>query len=453
MSAFRYCCRHPRASSPGLPNVQLVPSPTQDVGYDADAVRIPTPTATLVGSLHPTTTPDEPRPSSDTIVHHEVTHRAGKKVDDQDDEGVSQPETKPLRVQRLSSINVPHRRSHGQLQPLPLTFTAAVDHYVKISPSRIALRKRLKAVEVIDVVEGPASPKLEPARIASIPESAITPQWRLSYRENSASFRRPGLKEIGVNKRQKGVSGGSGSQSASLRTKTESEIHQDKVPETVSATLENQRHPSDEVPMFTDAAESHVPSNRGATASGEYGRTPGSYHSDSAVSSVHLYDMHISERVASSNSNILSMAGSSLGRRRASTTESNSMLPMGMSRYQRDRQSSSLESPKESSSVYSSNEDDLASSRRSSIRLIEGLPERIQRLKSHVTTGDLYASSAQHSQITVIPRSRFRLLSTRMTSDRRHIAVIQQAMKETLGNSRRTSHIAHLCVGRLRNRD
>ncbi|KAL8638847.1 MAG: hypothetical protein Q9226_008953 [Calogaya cf. arnoldii] len=117
--------------------------------------------------------------------------------------------------------------------------------------------------------------------------------------------------------------------------------------------------------------------------------------------------MKISERVASSNSNIVPVGGWYSRRQRTSTSESNPLRPEEMSRYQRDRESSSLQSPKPSSSFYPSSEEELASSRRSSMRLIESLPERLRRLKVSATSGDLYMRSAQHSQITVIPRSRF----------------------------------------------
>ncbi|KAL8704078.1 MAG: hypothetical protein Q9201_002739 [Fulgogasparrea decipioides] len=408
MSAFRHCCRHPRAESPDLPNFHLVPSPTQDDGYDADAIPIPTPAATLVGGLHPTA-PDEPRPSSDTIVHHEVIQRTDKKVDGGDNESVSPSSSKSLMVQRINSISIPRRRSHAQAQPLLSPSTAALDNYVKISPSRAALRKRLEAVKVIDDSERPPSPKLEPVRIASIPESVVSPQWRLSYRENSSSFRRPGLKEVIVDEHQKEANDEGGSSSNSSKIKVEPEVHQNNAAEKAPATSENERL-GHRAPVSDGGVNSQTIRKHGATVSGDCrlpGSMPGSYHSDSTASSVHLYNMQISERVASSNSNILSMEGSSLGRRRASTTGSSPLLPVGMLCNKHDRQSSGLQSPKESSSVYSSDGQDLASSRRSSILLIQGLPERISRLKSHVTTGDLYSTSAQHSLITVIPRSRF----------------------------------------------
>ncbi|KAL8737639.1 MAG: hypothetical protein Q9181_001482 [Wetmoreana brouardii] len=343
------------------------------------------------------------------MVHHEGIQRADKKLDGGDNKSVSPPSSKSLIVQRINSISIPRRRSHAQTQPLPSPSTAALDNYVKISPSRAALRKRLEAVTVIDDSERPPSPKLEPVRIASIPESVISPQWRLSYRENGSSFRRPGLKEVTVDGHQKEANGESRSRSNSSKTKVEPEENHNNAAEKALATSENERlcHGA---PVSDDIANSRAIRKHEATVSGDFrkpGSIPGSYHSDSTASSVHLYNMQISERVASSNSNILSMGGSSLGRRCASTTGSSPLLPVGVSRYQRDRQSSSLQSPKEPSSVYSSDEQDLASSRRSSMLLIQGLPERISRLKSHVTTGDLYSTSAQHSLITVIPRSRF----------------------------------------------
>ncbi|KAL8963539.1 MAG: hypothetical protein Q9183_004999 [Haloplaca sp. 2 TL-2023] len=425
-SRLRRCCRHPQASTESLPNVRPVPSPTEDEGYDADAVSIPTPTPTLVGRHQPPTAvakepaslvenishvptpPAEPRPSSDTVVHHEMVQRSGHRLTEDDDDSADELDGKTLRVQRLSSITVPRRRSHIPPEPLPSPSTAAGDHYIKMSPSRVALKKRLKSIELIDAPSSPPLPKLEPARVASIPESALTPKWRLSYRENSASFRRPGLKELSVNERQQHASGGSSTPSASSRAQNGAGAQQEDVIDSTYESSELGNHPTKGAAPSTSTREYYNPGKSTAAKVEKHPPIPGTYGSESTASSVHLYDMHISERVASSNSNVVSSVGASIqSRQRASTTGSSPMPPVGMSWYQRGRQSSSLQSPQPASSIYSSNEDDLASSRRSSVRLIEGLPERIKRLKSRVTTGDLYGSSAQHSQITVIPRSRF----------------------------------------------
>ncbi|KAL8694542.1 MAG: hypothetical protein Q9218_000798 [Villophora microphyllina] len=403
MSTFRHCCRHPRVSSPGLPNVQLVPNPTQDDGYDDDAVLIPTPTATLVRSMPPSVLkehrveePNEPRPSSDTIVHNEVIHKVGNKTEERDEEAPGPPSTKTLKVQRISSITIPRRRSHASLQSLPSPSAAALENYIKTSPSRAALRKRLKAVEVVNDSNEPPSPKLERAGIASIPESAMSPQWRLSYREDSSSFRRPGQQEVNVNRHEEDHDREGTTLSMLSRTREGSEEEDRKrTPKREHAPVDTERHAS-------NAAIGPTPNM--PTVSAEYRRMPGSYQSESTGVSVHLYDMHISERVASSNSNILSTGAESSLSRRAS----------GVSRYQRSRQSSSLQSPKMSSSVYSSIEEDLASSRRSSVKLLDELPRRLRILKSHVTAGDLYSTSAQHSLVTVVPRSR---LQTTVTDD------------------------------------
>ncbi|KAL8997841.1 MAG: hypothetical protein Q9188_006228 [Gyalolechia gomerana] len=401
MPSLRDCCRHPRASSPGLPNVQLVPSPTQDEGYDADAVRISTPDEILIESIRPS--PDEPRPSSDTILRNEPLQRFNDKHHSDEGEGGSQTRSKSLRVQRVNSIHIPRRRSHTQSQPLPSPSSAALEHYVKISPSRTALRKRLDAIKFMDERKTPPSPKLEPARITSIPESSIPPHWRLSYNASSSSFRRPGLREVDTNDHHSEVAGADQSKSTSDERKTKSKaLQQDGNPKKSPCSFENERHISNEAPTSTGTAVSRAPCSKESAHN-----VPGSYQSDCTEISVHLYDMHISERVASSNSNIVSLGDMKVRRQRSSTSGSRPMLPMGTSRNQQSRESSSLESPKESSSVYSSNEQELASSRRSSMLLIQGLPERIQRLKNHATSGDLYSTSAQHSQITVIPRSRF----------------------------------------------
>ncbi|KAL9030004.1 MAG: hypothetical protein Q9196_001818 [Gyalolechia fulgens] len=398
MPSLRDCCRHPRASSPGLPNVQLVPSPTQDEGYDADAVRISTPDEILIETIRPSL--DEPRPSSDTIVRHEPLHRFNNKHEGDDGEGGSQTRSKSLRVKRVNSIHIPRRRSHTQSQPLPTPSSVALEHYVKISPSRTALRKRLEAIKIIDERETPPSPKLEPARITSIPESLIPSHWRLSYNASSSSFRRPGLREVDANEHHAALAGADKSRSTSDKQKHEPKaLQQDGDPKKSPCSLENERHISNEAPKSTGTAVSQAPRSIERAHN-----VPGNNQSDSTEVSVHLYDMQISERVASSNSNIVSLGDIGSRRQRSSTSASR---PTGISREQRGWGSCNLQSPKESSSLYSSNEEELASSRRSSMLLIQGLPERIQRLKNHATSGDLYSTSAQHSQITVIPRSRF----------------------------------------------
>ncbi|KAL8666122.1 MAG: hypothetical protein Q9202_001629 [Teloschistes flavicans] len=392
MPTFRHCCRHARTLSPGLPSPQLVPTPTQDDTYDADAVLIPTPTATLVRSIPPPelneprlAEPNEPRPPSDPIVHHEAIQRVDNKIKEIDEAAADPPDTNTLKVQRISPIYVARRRSHASLQSLPSAGTAALDNYVKVSPSRAALRKRLEAIRVVGNPKDPPSPKLEPARIASIPESDMSPKWRLSYSENCVGFRRPGLQEVDVNEHEKDHDG-----HLSNVPKPQGEglkEFQKGTPEEEHAPGESACHASN---AATDLTHDVPPIPT------EYHRMPGDYHSESTDVSVHLYDMLISERVASSNSNIVSISEMGLSRRAS-----------GVSRYQRSRQSSGLQSPKQSSSVYSSNEEDQASSRRSSMKLFDGLPDRIRLLKSHVTAEDLYSTSAQHSLVTIVPRSRF----------------------------------------------
>ncbi|KAL8719581.1 MAG: hypothetical protein Q9225_003433, partial [Loekoesia sp. 1 TL-2023] len=406
MPSFHDCCRHPRASSPGLPNVQLVPSPTQNEGYDADAVRISTPSEILVESVH--ASPDEPRPSSDTIVRHEPLQGSNDKLQENDNKIRVQTGSKSLRVPRVSSIHVPRRRPHIQSNPFPSSSSVALEHYVKISPSRTALRKRLEAIRIIDGGEAPPTPKLEPARVTSIPQSSISSRWRLSYSQSGSSSRRPGLRELDTNEHHNEFAREGKSKFTPNEQGPGSEEIQDRDDEKIPHDLENECHTTSEAPTSTNALVARRPRKRGLTVTGKtVCAMPGSYQSDSTEVSVHLYDMQISERVASSNSNIVAMGDLKVRRQRSSTTGSHPMLPMGPSRYQRSRESSSLQSPKESSSVYSSNEEELASSRRSSILLIQGLPERLQRLKNHATLGDLYSTSAQHSQVTVVPRSRF----------------------------------------------
>lgn len=406
MPSLRDCCRHPRASSPGLPNAQLVPSPTQDEGYDPDAIRISTPDDILIESIRPS--PGEPRPSSDTILHHDSLQRLDSGHEWDDEDSGSQVRSKSLRVQRVNSIHIPRRRSHTQPQPLPSSSSAALEQYVKISPSRTALRKRLEAVKIIDEQESPPSPKLGPARITSIPESSIPPHWRLSYNASSSSFRRPGLREVDMNEHHGDAPLADKPKSTSAEEQPKlNALHQDGILTESPCSLENEHPVSVEAPTSTDTAAIRPPRSQESKQ-----KMPGSYESNSTEVSVHLYDMQISERVASSNSNIISVSKFRFRRQRSSTSESHPMIPMKMSHDHSSRESSSLQSPKESSSVYSSNEEDLASSRRSSMLLIQGLPERIQILKNHATSGDLYSTSAQQSQITVIPRSRFPTTTT-----------------------------------------
>lgn len=413
MSAFRHCCRHPRASSPGLPNVQLVPSPTQDEGYDVDAVRISTPHEILIDSLlpdpaEPGAAPGEPRTSSETIVHHETLQRSSNKLEDGDGQGGSQTRPKSLQVQRVNSIVIPRRRSHTQSQPLPSPSSAALNHYLKITPSRAALRKRLEAIKIVDDAEiAPSSPKLDPTRIASIPDSVIQPHWRLSYNESSSSFRRPGLRERSTNELHEEASGEKKAKSSPQEAKPESAgVQENSAVSAAPANVENERPHDSGASTSTDAVVIEMTRKRELAVSGEFSM-PGSYQSDSTAASIHLYDMKISERVASSNSNIVGQGDPKVRRLRSSTTGNYSMVRMGGSRYEDSKENSSLQSPKESSSVYSSYDEDLASSRRSSIRLLQSLPERVERLKSRATAGDLYNTSGQQSQITVVPRSRF----------------------------------------------
>ncbi|KAI4207195.1 MAG: hypothetical protein LQ346_000689 [Caloplaca aetnensis] len=412
MSAFRHCCRHPRASSPGLPNIQLVPSPTQDEGYDPDAVRIATPHQILIDSLllppgDSGPGPDEPRPSFETIVGYKAMQKSSNKLEESSDRSASQPLTKARREPSVNPTVIPRPRSHTLLQTLPSPSTAALEHYFKITPSRAALRKRLESIKFIDGELPPPSPTLDPTRVASIPESILQPSWRLSYNQSSRSFRRPGLRELSNNEHHEELCGHPRAKSGSQQVEpTSVEVRQEHVVSGASCSMENER-PSNEDALSSTGPEVRLPAGkRDLAVSGEFSM-PGSYQSNSAAASVHLYDMHITERVASSNSCIVTLGDLNVRRQRSSTTGSHPMPPTGSSHYQRSRESSGLQSPKVSSSVYSSCDEDLALGRRNSIRLLESLPARVERLKSRATAGDLYGTSAQHSQITVIPRSRF----------------------------------------------
>ncbi|KAL8861254.1 MAG: hypothetical protein Q9178_002470 [Gyalolechia marmorata] len=406
MAAFRRCCRHPRASSPGLPPAVLVSSPTQDDDYDADAVPILTPTETLIGSLSPS--PEEPRPSVDTVVHRDSIQKYAIKVDSYNGDKASQTAFQSLNGERVASLNIPRRRSHARSQPVPaITTEAALDQYAKLSPSRVALRKRLDTVKIIDDPQSPSLPVLGHARVASLPESVILPQWRLGYSKSSSSFRKPGLREFSANEQEKTTASEVKQQTSLSNLGNELlEVQLDDTQTKPPISLENKRLTSNKVSTSTDTVDSKISVKREVTSLGQH-IMQASHQTDSTTASIHLYDMKISERVASSNSNILSYGQLHVRRQRTSTTDSNPSCPVENSWYQRDRESSGLQSPKPCSSSYPSSEEGLASSRRSSMLLIEGLPERLRRLKVSATSGDLYMTSAQHSQITVIPRSRF----------------------------------------------
>ncbi|KAI4112884.1 MAG: hypothetical protein LQ345_006037 [Seirophora villosa] len=403
MPTFRDCCRHPRASSPDLPNTQLVPRPTQGEVYDADAVRISTPTEVLVESLR--LSRDEPRPSSDTVLHYKPHWRSSNRLKDDSDQGGSPRKPTTLSVPRVNSIALSRRRSHTQSQPSPSTSIAALEHYINITPSRAALRKRLKSVNIIDGAEMPPSPTLALSRITNLPESAGLSHWRLSCNESSLSFRRFGLRGLGTNELHVGSLCEREADFAPEEAQIEpAEVRPDTLLPRLSVSGKSDSSPNNEILPATRAVVHRHSIKHALAMSGERSM-PGSYQSESTAASIHLYDMQISERVASSNSNVA--APEDLRRHRASMTGSLSMASRGPKGYHGSRESSSLQSPKESSSVYSSSEDDLTSSRKSSMLLIQGLPQRIERLKSRAIAEELYATSAQQSQITVIPRSRY----------------------------------------------
>ncbi|KAL8763798.1 MAG: hypothetical protein Q9184_000500 [Pyrenodesmia sp. 2 TL-2023] len=412
MSAFRHCCRHPRASSPDLPNIHLVPSPTQDEGYDADAVRISTPYEILVDSLlppaqEPRPIPNELRSSFETVVRHETLQNS-KKLEENTVRSVSQTRAESLRVPRVNSIVGPRRRSLTQSHPLPSPSTAALEHYLSITPSRAALRKRLESISIIDGQLPPPSPTINPTRVTSIPESVLQPSWRLPYNDSSSSVRRPVLRGCSTNEHHEESSGHFRVISSSREAKPAPvEVRpENTVSGAAHFSLENERPPSKDAPSSPRGGVP-LPAWKRDTAVSEEFSMPGSYQSNSTAASVHLYDMRITERVASSNSGIVALGNLNIRRQQFSTTGSHPMVPTDYSHYQRSRESSGLQSPREASSVYSSNDENLASSRRNSIRLLESLPARVERLKCRASAGDLYGTSAQHSQITVIPRSRF----------------------------------------------
>ncbi|KAI4289567.1 MAG: hypothetical protein L6R35_001163 [Caloplaca aegaea] len=405
MPTFRECCRHPRASSPDLPNIQLIPSLTQDESWDVDAVRISTPTGFLLESLRPS--PDEPRPSSDTVLRYESLQSSSNKLEDNNDQGKSETTPDSLSVLRVNPVVAPHRRSHAQSQLwLPPSMDAS-EHSVKTIPSRAASQKRLGSVTIVEAAGMPPAPTLGLTETTSMPESAASSHWRLSYNESTLSFRKVGLPGLCKNELHEEENGECRADSAPDQVQMKfAEIRPGTLRSWLPVSVKSDHPPDNEVlPPTGQIVHGHSIKHAQAT-SGECSM-PGSYQSESTATSIHLYDMQISERVASSNSNFAAPQDLIVRRQRASTTEGLSIASREPILYRGSRESSSLQSPKESSSVYSSFEDDLTSSRKSSMLLIQGLPQRIERLKSHATAGELYITSAQQSQITVIPRSRF----------------------------------------------
>ncbi|KAL8653637.1 MAG: hypothetical protein Q9210_001975 [Variospora velana] len=405
MPTFRECCRHPRASSPDLPNIQLIPNLTQDESCDADALRISTPTGSLVESLRPS--PDEPRPSSDTILHYESLQSSSNKLEDDNDQGKNQTTPNSLSVLRVNPVFAPRRRSHAQSQPWASPSMAALEHSVKTRPLRAASQKRLESVTIVEGAKMPPSPTLGLTETTSMPESAASSHWRLSYNESTLSFRQVGLPGLSTNELHEEKLGECRAVSAPDQVQMElAEIRPGTLRSWLPVIVKSD-HPRNNEVLPATGQVVHGHSIKYAPAMSGEPSMPGSCQSESTATSIHLYDMQISERVASSNSNFAAPQDLIVRRQRASTTESLSVAPRGPIVYRGSRESSSLQSSKESSSVYSSFEDDLTSSRKSSMLLIQGLPQRIERLKSRATAGELYITSAQQSQITVIPRSRF----------------------------------------------
>ncbi|KAL8650593.1 MAG: hypothetical protein Q9226_005083, partial [Calogaya cf. arnoldii] len=268
MSAIRRCCRHPRASSPGLPPAVLVPSPTQDDDYDADAVRILTPTETFLNRVASNTTlvgsislgPDAGRPSCDTVVRRDSIQQSRLKDVGENDEDSPLTAAESSKHERVSSLTIPRRRSHARSQPAPATTAeAALDQYVSLSPSRIALRKRLEAVQIIDDPKSPPLPLLGLSRIASIPEFAVLPHWRLEYNKSSSSFRKPGLREFSANENEKETATEKKHQTISSRSRNESyDLHSEDANQKAPIRLENERVTSDQAATSTDLIDSKV---------------------------------------------------------------------------------------------------------------------------------------------------------------------------------------------------
>ncbi|KAL9045104.1 MAG: hypothetical protein Q9214_001812 [Letrouitia sp. 1 TL-2023] len=415
MPAFiRHCCRFQRTISPGLPNAQPVTSsPTQDDDYDADAVPLtPISTPNITHGPNIVRLLADPRPSTDTVIHYEAP-RASTKTSSREQEPRTESTSLFAKIpqENPADIESPSRSSHTR-SPRSLS---ALDAYVRLTPSRAALRRRIKAIKDVAEPTSPlsASPSahLRPLHSNS-PDSGVVRCLRLpgAEGEDKNSRRRPSLAQIEWNeaKEQTKENCPEPALSSLLRERgnapTELDDHDKRdsgddgrgqgqdnggVSSAVSATglLRIRRRRKD-----------------GRSTFKEY-PMPGSYQSDSTGPSVHLYDMQISERLAS---NHLSFSSSSAqirsgpGRERANTTGSSSLFLSSMSRSRAHSSEKDLQSPKAPSSLYGSTEKSLASSRRSSILFLQSLPERLNRLKSHQASGDLHDASEEPSGINVV---------------------------------------------------
>ncbi|KAI4162612.1 MAG: hypothetical protein LQ342_003843 [Letrouitia transgressa] len=409
---IRNCCRFQRTVSPGLPNAQPVASnPAQDDDYDADAAPISTPNITLGPNVVRLLA--DPRPSTDTVIHYEAP-RASTKTSSREQEPRPEPTASSAEIppENSADVEVPSRGSHSQSPRL----LSALDAYVRLTPSRAALRRRIKAIK--DIAE-PTSPfSADPsAHLRPLPSNSPDPGVVRCLRlpgaegEDKNDRRRPSLAQIEWNE-------------AKEQTKENCRepvlSSPPRVRENAPTELDGHgKRDSGDDGRVRGQENGGVSSAVSATGllrirrRRKHGRStfeaypmPGSYQSDSTGPSVHLYDMQISERLAS---NHLSFSSSSAqirfspGRERANTTGSSSLFLSSRSRSRAHSSEKDLQSPKPPSSLYGSNEQSLASSRRSSILFLQSLPERLNRLKSHQASGDLQSASEEPSKISVAP--------------------------------------------------
>ncbi|KAL9611373.1 MAG: hypothetical protein Q9167_003992 [Letrouitia subvulpina] len=410
---IRHCCRFQRTDSPGLPNPRPVASsPTQDNDYDADAIPlspISTPNTTLSRNIGRRLA--DPRPSTDTVIHYEPPG-ASTKTSSREQEpqleltspSAETPQENP------ADVEIPSRRSYTH-SPRSLS---ALDAYVKLTPSRAALRRRIKAIK--DIAE-PNPPFSTGSSVHSRPLHSDSPELGVvrclrlpgAEDEDKNDRRRPALVQIDWNKsKEREETGCEPALSSPLRERETAPMELDghgKRDSGDEGRVQGQKNSGvSSAVSTTDVLRIRRRRKHSRSSSRKY-PMPGSYQSDSTGPSVHLYDMQISERLASNHlsfSSLSAQIGFNPRRERANTTGSSSPFLSSRSRSCAHSSEKDLQSPKAPSSLYGSNEQSLASSRRSSILFLQSLPERLSHLKSHQASEELHGASEKPSGTNVI---------------------------------------------------
>ncbi|KAI4210691.1 MAG: hypothetical protein LQ351_006466 [Letrouitia transgressa] len=411
---MRHCCRFQRTSSPGLPNARPVASnPAPDDDYDADAVPLtPISTPNIIHGPKVVRLLAEPRPSTDTVLHYEAP-QTSTKTSSREQEPQSKPPSSSAEVPQGNPTDVEvSSRSSPSHSPHSLS---AVDAYVKLTPSRAALRRRIEAIK--DIAE-PTSPSsagpsahLRPLHSNS-PESGAVRCLRLpgAEGEDKNDHRRPSLAQIEWNEAREQKENCHEPASSSPpregeNAPTELDSHEKRGSGDDGRIRGQENGEISGAVSATGLLRIKRRRKQGRSMFDEY-PMPGSYQSDSTGPSVHLYDMEISERLASNHRSFSSSSAQirfSPGRERANTTGSSSLFLSSRSRSRAHSSEKDLQSPKAPSSLYGSNEQSLASSRRSSILFLQSLPERLNRLKPHQASRDLHGAFQEPSGINAVP--------------------------------------------------